>query len=581
MTFRGFTLEATRSTAVDIEAASDCRIVGCTIRNSGHRGVQVRGGWRCEVYGCDVYYTGTGGIHMNGGERATLTPSGHNAENNHVHHYSRRKRTYMPAIRSDGVGGRIAHNLIHDGPHMALSAAGNDHLLEYNEIHNVVYESRDAGAFYVGRDFTQRGTVLRYNYWHQILGADGSGGMTIYLDDQHSGHTIHGNLFESVTNAVFIGGGVDNFVTNNVFIDCWSAVHLDNRGMGWQKDELADTTWTLHRGLRAVPYQSELWAQRYPTLPGILEEAGLGVPKRNLFRANVSAGGIWDDINAATRQFQTIEDNLPHDDDPDWVTLVSDTDGRPVRLEYKEPEALAAIGFEPLPLDRIGVYADERRASWPVVHEVRPVVFPEPEAQANLPPDPTFTVVRTSASLQVDGLVTAQEWAGMATADAMVLEAHVSGALVEPAARAWLAHDGKWLRVAIVTALHKTRDLGAVWGRSDAVELAFKTADDFDAETLVLRGYCDGSWETTDEPGTSELGMRRIERGVEYGAHVSDREWSAEWSLPLHNLGIAAGQHIRFNLTVRRVAGQRWIMWRPTKNHSYDADSAGSLYLAP
>ena len=142
-----------------------------------------------------------------------------------------------PRISTWGVGARISHNLIHDGPHMALSAGGNDHVVEYNEIHNVVYESRDAGAFYVGRDFTQRGTVLSYNYWHQILGAEGHGGMTIYLDDQQSGHHIHGNLFESVTNAVFIGGGVDNTVTNNVFIDCWTAVHLDNRGMGWQKGD--------------------------------------------------------------------------------------------------------------------------------------------------------------------------------------------------------------------------------------------------------------------------------------------------------------------------------------------------------
>ena len=334
--FRGITFEASRGTAIAIEGGAGCEVAGCTIRNSGGRAVQVDGGANHEVYGCDVYHTGTGGIHINGGNRATLTPSGHNAENNHVHHYSRRRRTYRSAISTYGVGGRIAHNLIHDGPHMALSAGGNDHIVEYNEIHNVVYESRDAGAFYVGRDFTQRGTVLRYNYWHQILGAEGHGGITIYLDDQHSGHAIHGNLFESVTNAVFIGGGVDNTVTNNVFIDCWTAVHLDNRGMGWQREMVNDTSWTFHQNLRAVPYKSETWARRYPTLPGILDDM-LGVPQRNLFRRNISAGGIWDDINNATRKFQTIQDNLAFDDDPEWVRLVQGRPGPPGKARVPGP----------------------------------------------------------------------------------------------------------------------------------------------------------------------------------------------------------------------------------------------------
>lgn len=206
---------------------TDCRVVGCTIRNTGHRAVSVEGGTKHEVYGCDVYHCGEGGITMAGGDRPTLTPAGHNAENNHVHHYTRRARTYKTAITVSGVGSRIAHNLIHDGPHMALSAGGNDHVVEYNEIHNVVYESGDAGAFYVGRDWTQRGVTLRHNYFHQIVGATGHGGMTIYLDDQHCGYTVHGNLFERCSRAVFIGGGDDNTVTNNVFLDCWRAAHVD------------------------------------------------------------------------------------------------------------------------------------------------------------------------------------------------------------------------------------------------------------------------------------------------------------------------------------------------------------------
>ena len=377
--FRGFTFEACRATAIHLQGGADCHIVGCTLRNTGHGAVTVVGGVDHEVYGCDIYDCGEEGINMNGGDRPSLTPARHNAENNHVHGWSRRVRTYKAAVRVYGVGCRIAHNLIHDGPHMALSAGGNDHVIEYNEIHNVVYECGDAGAFYVGRDWTQRGTILRHNYWHHVAGATGThhGGMTIYLDDQHSGHTIHGNLFERCSRAVFIGGGDDNKVTNNVFIDCPRAAHIDNRGMVWQKQFTDDLESSINTMLRAMPYKNPEWQERYPTLAAILDDDP-GVPKRNVFRCNISAGGRWDDIHAGTRHLQTIEDNLVFDDQPDWIRLVKDDQGKPVRLDFQDPVAVAAIGFEALLLTKMGVYKDERRASWPVRQEVQVVVFPNP-----------------------------------------------------------------------------------------------------------------------------------------------------------------------------------------------------------
>jgi hypothetical protein len=376
VTFRGFVMEACRGTAFSLKGGTNCAVVGCTIRNTGHNGVVVTGGVGHTVYGCDVSQTGTGGIAMSGGNRRMLTAAGHNAENNHVCHFGRRARTYQPGIRVDGVGNRIAHNLVHDGPHMALAAGGNDHVVEFNEIHNVVEESGDAGAYYVGRDWTQRGNVLRYNYWHQIVGGTGYGGMTIYLDDQHCGHTIQGNIFERCSQAVFIGGGDDNVVTNNVFIGCWRAAHLDNRGMNWQKKATDDPKAELRSGLRAMPYQNELWSARYPELVRILEDDP-GIPKRNVFARNISAGGVWDDISKSIRTFQTVTNNLVFDGDPTWVQLIKDANGCPVRLEFKNPAAVQALGFVPVPVEQMGLYQDPRRASWPVEHTVRFVKLPE------------------------------------------------------------------------------------------------------------------------------------------------------------------------------------------------------------
>lgn len=374
MAFEGLTLEVCRATAVTLNGGESCRITGCTIRNTGHRAVVIQGGTQHEVYGCDVYGCGEGGLSLSGGDRATLQPGQHNAENNHVHHYSRRARTYKPGISVSGVGCRIAHNRIHHGPHMALSAGGNEHVVEFNDVHNVVSESGDAGAYYVGRDWTQRGNVLRFNYWHQIVGATGHGGMTIYLDDQHCGHTIHGNLFERCSRAVFIGGGDDNIVTNNVFLDCWRAAHIDARGMGWQKEATDDPNGTLRTRLRAMPVDSPLWRDRYPTLVDILKDEP-NIPKRNVFAHNISAGGIWDDIDESTRKYQTVENNLVYED-VGAVELLTDERGEPLELRFRDPAAVQAIGFERIPVDRIGLYADPRRASWPVRAAVEPVRLP-------------------------------------------------------------------------------------------------------------------------------------------------------------------------------------------------------------
>ena len=133
---------------------------------------------------------------------------------------------------------------------------------------------------------------------------------------------------------------------------------------------------TLRTRLRAMPIDSDQWKERYPTLAGILDDEP-NIPKRNVFARNVSAGGTWNHIHAGTQQYQTIEDNLVFDDDKDWIRLVKDESGQLVAIEFKDPAAVEKIGFKPIPVSKIGVYADERRASWPVQRSVREVTLPK------------------------------------------------------------------------------------------------------------------------------------------------------------------------------------------------------------
>ena len=110
-----------------------------------------------------------------GGDRKKLEAGRNFALNNNIHHFSRWVRTYRPAVYLYGVGHRVAHNRVHDAPHNAVLFWGNDHVLEFNEVYRVCTETGDAGAFYIGRDWTQRGNVIRYNYFHDLGAALRSG----------------------------------------------------------------------------------------------------------------------------------------------------------------------------------------------------------------------------------------------------------------------------------------------------------------------------------------------------------------------------------------------------------------------
>jgi hypothetical protein len=365
---QGLISEAARGTAVTMTGGAGNRVVGCTVRNVGGWAVTVSGGREHGVVGCDLYQLGGGGVSLNGGDRNTLTEAGHFAENNHIHHYARVQRVYQAGIQLQGVGNRAAHNLIHDAPHMAIGFGGNEHRIEFNEIHRVCTESNDAGAIYTGRNWTMRGTVIRHNYLHHITGFRDRGCVGVYLDDMFGGTEISGNLFYRVTRAAFIGGGRDCLVKNNLFVDCNPALHIDARALGWAHDH-ADR-WIKEgreKGtLSGIRYLESPYRERYPDLVGILDDQP-AAPKGNRVVSNVSFGGKWDGVHSNARQYQTIENNLV-DVDPRFATPDRIGEGRQPRATdfALEPDSPAwAIGFEKLPLDRIGLYEHEHRASPP------------------------------------------------------------------------------------------------------------------------------------------------------------------------------------------------------------------------
>lgn len=376
LTIKGMIIEGCRETAVKMQDCNYNLLVGCKIRNSGDWGVTIKGGRVNGVTGCEIYNVGGGGINIDAGDRETLMAANCFADNNDIHHIARIKRVYNPGISILGVGNRATHNRMAHLPHMAVYFMGNDHLMEYNEIYDVCYETNDAGAIYAGRNWTMRGNMIRYNYLHDISGFEGKGCVGIYLDDAFSSADIVGNIFSKVTRAMMIGGGRDNNVLNNIFIDCSPSLHIDARGMGWMHEhpegwikEAKDKGTIL-----GILYNQPPYSTHYPKLINILNDEPQA-PKGNVISHNICVEGSWDkpagfwktSIEKKARPYLTMEDNVvaPNSAVEDSLSksiVITDplfvNPKNPEKGKYQLSKDSPALkrGFKQITFDKIGLY---------------------------------------------------------------------------------------------------------------------------------------------------------------------------------------------------------------------------------
>jgi hypothetical protein len=353
ITIDGLAFQYARGDGLLVEDSRNIRLTRLDLQDIGNNGIVIRGGERVTVDHSHVAYTGDGGIELTGGDRKTLTPAMHAATDNHLHDFGEWSKTYNPAIKINGVGNILSHNNIHDAPHAGILLTGNEHSIEYNEMHHLAKETGDVGAFYLGRDWTERGNKVRYNYIHHMGGIGSIGSMAVYLDDCSSGTTVFGNIFYKVQRAAFIGGGRDNHIENNLFIDCDTAVHVDSRGVSprkvWQ-----DMVYKLMKPkLDAMNPKQPPYSTRYPELAQLdafyAKEGGVP-PEGTRIRRNIVFGKAekWLKLHEeAPKYVHDVGDNWAEED----IGVINPDAGD---FTFKEPEKAKQIGFQPIPWREIG-----------------------------------------------------------------------------------------------------------------------------------------------------------------------------------------------------------------------------------
>jgi hypothetical protein len=383
--FKNITFECARGMGVYIERGNDNVIENCVFRNLGEVAVSIgkgvlpfedlkhagtgtpasrvlgsilahqydnttfnrEAGTGHLVTACHIYNTGTGGVSLGGGDRLTLVKGNNRVENCLIHDFNRLDRSYKVGININGVGNIIRNCEIFNSPGSAIMLHGNEHLIEYNNIHHAVIDGDDMGAIYYGRDPSEFGNKVQYNFFHHIGNEHGMI-MAVYHDDGACGMEVTGNVFyKAGSRTVMIGGGNDNVYESNIFIDCPLAFHLDNRLMGWSKSSL-DKGGIFEQRLAAVNYKNEPYSSAYPSLVNYFEDSP-GLPKRNFINNTVFVN--VEKIHNGKPEWSYIGESYSVDGDPGFVDMEN------MNFELKpDSEVFKQLpGFKPIPFSKIGV----------------------------------------------------------------------------------------------------------------------------------------------------------------------------------------------------------------------------------
>lgn len=341
---------AIKGTAVDNISINNCEFSLITDTAVNVTGINT------EIRSCYFHDLGRGAISLTGGDRITLTHGNNEIINNRIERFQiYDSNMAYPGIQlGQSVGALIAHNQIRYGAAEAIYYRGNENIIEYNDIGFVCQNTADQGIIHTGRDWTQRGNIIRYNYFHDVELMDTNTGMTaagVYLDDMHSSTRVHGNVMYKLSQICLFGGGRDNIFENNIMLECAYPFTLDARGTTWMntgKDS------EIYKNLFAVPFNEGIWKERYPEISEVLDNNPT-YPMGNIIRNNVQYKSPGYDIHELALQNGTFENNIDITSTKGFVdyakknfTLTEDSE-----IFEKLPD------FEPIPFEKIGLLDDE------------------------------------------------------------------------------------------------------------------------------------------------------------------------------------------------------------------------------
>jgi hypothetical protein len=151
---RGVALQHSRGIALNIRNTSAIQARNIRVEGAGSTGINVTSSSDCVLDTVTVRGTGDSGVVLDGGDRSTLTPARGVLRNSSISKTNYYVWSNAPVTFMGGVGNTITGSELFESTHQAVWVQGNDHLLEGNDVHDVMQQTEDSGAVYAGRDWT-------------------------------------------------------------------------------------------------------------------------------------------------------------------------------------------------------------------------------------------------------------------------------------------------------------------------------------------------------------------------------------------------------------------------------------------
>ena len=346
---RGLTVEANLGDGIRVTGGQGVLVAGCTVLNVDRYGIVLDGGKNHEARSNELHHLGAGGVWLAGGDEVSRPriPAGHRVINNHIHHFGEIEPVYAAGVNCGFTGGGggghhpavgmyVAHNVIHDTPHVGVLFGSMDSVFEYNEVSRYCLVSNDMGGFY-SYDYKNRNfgnITFRYNFIHSSNLGDG-----IYFDHDHPDMKVIGNIVSlgstgtRGTGYLFKNGDMLKDGVTQPF-DCVGNIAVDCK-IGFEF-------------VSVLPHQGRI-------------QNNAAVDCRN----PLSWREVKNGKNIATKDYSTGK-NMVYQKNPGF----SD----PVALDFRLGKDAVLLkdlpGFERIPFEKIGLQVDEYRKVLPTAAEI-------------------------------------------------------------------------------------------------------------------------------------------------------------------------------------------------------------------
>ncbi len=368
--FDGICFEKTRGNAVSAQNVENITISDCTFKNIGVDALSFTGTalaetdknyWQRQnvdaVYNCEVsdntfFNIGGHAVVMDGGNVDTLTPGNNVIKNNIFNRCAQTIKNYE-TIKLLGCGNSILNNNISCASFSAIRHYGNDHVISYNEIYNVIQETDDSGAIYCGRNTVQRGTVISYNYLHDLYSTEElpfAHQPAIYWDDNQTGMKAEYNIIKDAKINIYTNG-IDNNFSNN------TSINIKKTNMDIKNGGAASNTNTEQSTFAGDIANESLYFEKYANLSSIISSASLTSPdlaRYNILKDNLNVAGTGaDGIGSNTAAYGTVSNNTNSSD----MSIFVDAANQDYRVKNSSAYAATVLN-EDFDIEKIGVVSN-------------------------------------------------------------------------------------------------------------------------------------------------------------------------------------------------------------------------------